>query len=196
MKDSVTTFLQIDLQSLFGTSNRNKKLDFEKIHEHFNSRETEYLTGACVYSIKSPDFDSSRFEAKIRVIGYDLKVKNLPRSQRVFKSMNLSPTVSHVLSIAIDCISRMDRFEKLILMSNNTSGFYDLCKYLKDCGKKVELWSFQENYDPILEPIVDRHFIDDDFCLQKTNISVFGANDGPDSFTFETDSTSTVEAYK
>jgi hypothetical protein len=195
VRDSVTTFLQIDLQSLFGTSNRNKKLDFEKIHEYFSSRETEYLTGSCVYSVKSPDFDSSRFEAKIRVIGYDLKVKNLPRSSpRTFKS--LTQPVSHVVSIAIDCVSRMDRFDKLILLSNNTSGFYDLCKFLRDNGKKVELWSFQENYDSVLEPIVDRHFIDDDFCLQKTNISVFGANDGPDSFNFDTDSTSTVEAYR
>jgi hypothetical protein len=176
-----TTFLQIDLQSLFGTNNRNKKLDFEKIREYFNSRETEYLIGSCVYSIKSPDFDSSKFEAKIRAIGFDLKVKNFHRTSHNFKS----PAVSHVVTMTIDCVRKMDIFDKYILLSNNTNGFYDLCKFLKDNNKKIELWSFQDNYDPILEPIVDRHFIDDDFCLQKTNISVFGANSGPNSFDFD-----------
>ena len=189
---SSATFLQIDLQSLFGPG--RKKIDFDKVWEHFNDRETEFLTGAIIYSIKSSDFDSSRFETKLRSIGYDLKVKSLPR---ISKRHYDAPTqhVSHVIPIAIDCVSRLDRFDKWILMSNNGE-FIDLCKYLKNVGKKIELWSFMDNYDPILEPYVDRmHFIEDNLCLQKPSISVFGANWGLEKFETLLDSTSIRRNY-
>lgn len=206
MKESISTFLQIDLQNLYAPKEDDrdyrgrekegrKKLDFEKIHEYFNDRETEYLTGACIYSVKSPEFDSSGFETKVKVLGFEMKSKNVSRSIKTIKnSYTSAPKVSYSVQIAIDCVSKMHRFDKLILMSNNTSGLYDLCKYLKDAGKKIELWCFNYNYDPILEPLVDRHFIDDDMCMQKPNITVFGANSGPDYFDFELDST-TAKAF-
>jgi len=215
VKESISTFLQIDLQNLYAPKEndkesssfrdtgrdyrdrekeRRKKLDFEKIYEYFNDRETEYLTGACIYSIKSPEFDSSNFETKIKVIGFEMKSKSISSPPKNFRnSYTPAPKISFAVQIAIDCISKMNRFEKLILMSNNTIGLYDLCKFLKDNGKKIELWCFNYNYDPILEPLVDRHFIDDDFCMQKPNISVFGANSGP--VDFELDSTATLRVF-
>jgi hypothetical protein len=184
-ESSSATFLQIDLQSLFGPG-RSKKMDFDKVWDYFNSRETEFLTGAIIYSIKSHDFDSSRFETKLRSIGYDLKVKSLPRITK----RRFSP-ISHIIPLTIDCISRLDRFDKWIFMSNNGE-FADLCKFLKGVGKKIELWSFMDDYDPILEPYADRmHFIDSNFCLQKPSISVFGANWGLEKFESLLDSTST-----
>jgi uncharacterized LabA/DUF88 family protein len=190
-ESSSATFLQIDLQSLFG-SGRSRKMDFDKVWDHFNSRETEFLTGALIYSIKSHDFDSSRFETKLRSIGFDLKVKSLPRPiKRKYNDYSSTVHVSHVIPLTIDCISRLDRFDKWILFSNNGE-FVDLCKHLKGLGKKIELWSFSENYDPILEPYADRmHFIDENFCLQKPSISVFGANWGLEKFDSMFDSTST-----
>lgn len=185
MRDSIATFLQIDLQSLFGTFNRNKKLDFEKIHNHFNSRETEFLTGSCIYTIKSPDFDATRFETKLRVIGYDIKVKNLVKPPKPYRgnyhiSQPQGASISHVMPITIDCVYRMNRFDKWIIITNNNQSFYDLAAFLKEQGKKIELWSFNYNYDSILESFAERHFITEDFCLQRSNVSVFGANSGPD----------------
>ena len=49
--ESTATLLQVDLQNLFLTVTHGQKLDFEKIWEHFNGRETEFLTGAIVYKI-------------------------------------------------------------------------------------------------------------------------------------------------
>lgn len=183
----LATFLQIDLQSLFGPLNR-KKMDFDKIWDHFNSRETEFLTGNLIYTIKNLDFDSTRFEQKLKSIGFDLKIKTLPRNAGRYRGENLTP-VNHNLTITIDCLSRMDRFDKVILMTNN-GVFGDLCKHLKDNGKKIELWSFSDNYDPSLELYADKlHFIDDSFCLQKPSISVFGANWGLEKFQSLLDST-------
>lgn len=160
-------------------------MDFDKIWDHFNSRETEFLTGAVIYSIKSHDFDSSRFETKLRAIGYDLKIKSLP------KITKRNTSISHSISLTIDCMSRLDRFDKWVLISNNGE-FADLCKYLKGIGKKIEVWSFLNDYDPVLESYADRmHFIDNNFCLQKPSISVFGANWGLEKFESLLDSSTT-----
>jgi hypothetical protein len=194
--DQSATFLQIDLQSLFGRG-RRKKMDFEKIWDNFNDRESEFLTGAVIYSIKSPDFDYSRFETKLRAVGYDLKVKSLPK-QKKFQNYGPSTHVSHIIPITIDCISKLDRFDKWIFMSNNGE-FVDLCKYLKEIGKKIELWSFMDNYDPVLEPYADKmHFIDDVFCMedQPPSISVFGANWGLDKIESIFDSTTSTSTRR
>lgn len=185
----LATFLQIDLQSLFGPLNR-KKMDFDKIWEHFNGRETEFLTGTFIYTIKNLDFDSTRFEQKLKSIGYDLRIKTLPRASGRYRGdNNTAAPINHNLNLTIDCMSHIDRFDKVILMTNN-GVFGDLCKFLKEKGKKIELWSFSDNYDPSLELYADKlHFIDDTFCMQKPSISVFGANWGLEKFHSLFDST-------
>ena len=188
----LATFLQIDLRSLFGPLNR-KKMDFDKVWEHFNSRETEFLTGTVIYLIRNLNFDSTRFEQKLKSLGYELKIKTLPTRNNRFKGeSHPAVQVNHNINITIDTLSRMDRFDKCILMTNDGI-FSDLCKYLKSKGKQIELWSFSENYDPSLELYADKmHFIDDEFCLQKPNISVFGANWGIEKFNKLFDSTGYV----
>jgi uncharacterized LabA/DUF88 family protein len=55
--------------------------------------------------------------------------------------------------------------------------FAELCRYLKKKGKKIEIWSFKECYNPQLEQFADRmHFIPDKFFLKKPRITVFGFN--------------------
>jgi len=193
--EQIATFLQVDLQSLFGRG-RRKKMDFEKIWENFNDRETEFLTEAFIYSIKSPDFNSSNFETKLKAIGYNLQVKSLP-DQNKFKNYRSNTRISHAIPITCDCISRLDRFDKWIFMSNNGE-FVDLCKFLKNAGKKIEIWSFLDNYDPALEPYADKmHFIDNSFCMddQPPNFSVFGANWGLEKMGAIFDSTSRAKDY-
>jgi hypothetical protein len=46
---------------------------------------------------------------------------------------------------------------------------------LKQKGKKIEIWSFKECYNSLLEPYADKiHFIDDAFFYKKPRINVFG----------------------
>jgi len=168
-----------------------KRLDFDTIWSHFKNRETEYLISGIVYTIKNMDrvdpnyYD--RFEKKIRSIGFDLKVKTLPKTLKRYNA-------SQAIPIAIDCISRADIFEKWILMTNNNSEFLDLCKYLKNIGKKIEIWSFKDNYDPILEPYADKmHFIEDSFCMKSGHgMFVFGINWGGDELLSSIEMDSTV----
>ena len=237
--DNLSTFLQIDLQSLFVMPQKDKKpyykdyrpikqtqkrefynrehlqeeksefynrevqprynfkndpapkrLDFEKIWNHFKNRETEYLISGIIYTIKNIDrVDPSyydRFETKLKSIGYELKVKTLPKTLKRYNA-------SQVVPITIDCVSRTDVFDKWILITNNNGEFLDICKYLKSIGKKIELWSFKDNYDPVLDPYADKlHFIEDDFCLKSDQeLFVFGINWGGDELlsSIEMDST-------
>jgi len=170
---TVTTFMQVDLQNLFFEArNKGQKIDFEKIWVYFNDRDTEFLTDAVVYMIRSEDFDSSKFESKLKSIGYNLKIKN---AIKTFKNNRpIYRQTNHDVAIAVDCLDRVSSFDKWILMSGD-GDFVDICRSLKQKGKKIEIWSFKECYNSLLEPYADKmHFIDDAFFYKKPKISVFG----------------------
>jgi hypothetical protein len=165
------------------------KIDFDKVWEHFNNRESESVNKAIIYTLRNPDTDSGRFETKLRQIGFDVSIKNLPKMRR--PKENPYKVVSNSIAITIDCLMSLNLFNKLILMTNH-GAFADLCKFVRTQGKTVELWCFKDNYDPILEQHADRLcFIDADFCLKK-NISVFGFNLGIGNMMDLTDSTNEI----
>jgi len=167
------TYLQIDLQNLFFEArNKGQKIDFEKVWHFFNDRETEILTAASIYMIRAEDFDGRKFEAKLETLGYDIRVKNV--TKHVKKEKIVYQNSNHDVNITIDCLDRINTFNKWILMSGD-GDFADLCKYLKQRKKKVEIWSFQECYNTALEMYADRvHFIDEQFFYKKPKIAVFG----------------------
>lgn len=167
------TFLQIDLQNLFeSTKDKKERIDFDKIWGHFHERETEFLTQAIVYMLRSPGFDSSKFEAKLVTLGYQVKAKNVPKLKVGMKS----PT--HDVLMTIDALDRINTYDKLILMSGD-GDFADLCRYLKDRGKQIEIWGFKENYDSALESYADRlQLFDEGFFYRKPRVTVFGFNWG------------------
>jgi len=169
------TLLQIDLQNLFFEArNQKKKIDLEKVLIHFKSRETEFLTKALVYMIRGDNFDSTKFEAKLKNIGYSIRVKNsykMIRDNRVFYRQ-----ANHDVNITLDCLDKIDTFDKWILMSGD-GDFINLCKYLKEKGKQVEIWSFKECLNRDVYKYVDEvNFIDKEFFLKIPKISVFGFN--------------------
>jgi len=171
----VSTFLQIDLQNLFYEArNRGQKVDLEKIWNHFNSRENEFLTEAVVYLIRSDDFDNSKFEVKLKSIGYRVCAKNSVKVVRDNKSFYKQ--TNHDVGIVVDCMDKIDSFKKWVLMSGD-GDFVDICKYLKRKEKKIEIWSFKESYNSALEQYADKVcFINEDFFYKKPKISVFGFN--------------------
>lgn len=167
------TFLQIDLQNLFyAAKERGHKIDLEKIWDHFKKRDSEFLTDAIIYMIRSKDFNSSRFEAKLKHIGYTLSIKE---SERVFRDRRtVYKHTNHDVLITIDCIEKLDMFQKWILMSGD-GDFTDLASFLKKKGKQVEVWSFEESHNSSIEPYADKmKFLNENFFLKEQNIDVFG----------------------
>lgn len=182
MKDEqATTYLQIDLQNLFfEAKNKGKKLDFDSIWHFFNGRDTEILTGASVYLVQGEDFDSTKFEKKLKTIGYDTRVKNIIKYEKWDKNLQVNRVIlqnsNHNVSISIDCLDKINTYNKWILMSGD-GDFADLCKYLKQKGKKIEIWSFRESYSSTLEMYADKiHFIDNRFYYKKPKVKIFGIN--------------------
>lgn len=169
---TTTTFLQIDLQSIFfEAKNRGQKIDFEKIWESFNSRETEFLTKAIIYTVEGEVFYNTKFNAKLISIGYEVKLKS------PLKNIN---DTNHSINITLDCLENIDIFDKWILMTNN-GNFSDLCKYLKNKDKKTEIWCFKKCFNSSMEMYTDKaNFLDNhDFFYKKPQIDVFGFNWGP-----------------
>lgn len=191
--NDLATFMQVDLQNLFYGArsyeqkleniNRDKrsgqapvkvKIDFEKIWIYFNDRNSEFLTDAIVYLIKGEEFDSNKFETKIKSIGYKTKSKTL---MKIVKNKDVFfQQTNNTVGITVDCVSRINTFDKWILMSGN-GDFVDLCKYLHQKKKKIEIWSFKECFSSTLEPYADKvHFISKDFLYKSPIVSVFGFN--------------------
>ena len=190
----LATFMQVDLQNLFygarscekkieedirtrkiqGSGPVKIKIDFEKIWTYFNDRNAEFLTDAIVYLIKGEDFDSNKFETKIKSLGYKTKSKTLVKV--VKKGETFFQQTNNTVAITVDCMSKINTFDKWILMSGN-GDFADLCRYLRQKRKKIEIWSFKECFSSTLEPYADKiHFISDDFLYKSPNVSVFGFN--------------------
>jgi len=168
------SFMQIDLQNLFyAARNKGQRIDFEKIWAHFHQRETEVLTDAKIYMIRGPEFDSSKFEKKLQSVGYNLCIKNAVRVSRAGRRP-FYIQANHDVQIAVDCMDKIQIFDKWILMSGD-GDFAALCKYLKERNKKIEIWGFKECHNVALEPYADRvHFIEDEFFFKKPSITVFG----------------------
>lgn len=172
------TFLQIDFQNLFfEAKNQNEKVDFEKVLKFFNERETEFLTDAIIYMTKVKDFDIENLEKKLISLGYNLRVKE---AQKIKKDGQVHyRRVNHDILLTIDCIDKLNMFEKWIFMSGD-GDFVELLKYIKQKGKKIELWSFKSSYNITLEPYADKvYFIDKRFFYRKPKIQVFGPNWAP-----------------
>jgi len=185
---STTTFLQIDLQNLFyAAKSKGNRIDYEKVWDYFHGRESEFLTDSVIYMIRNPDINSEKFESKLKAIGYRLEVKNTYRHLASPLKCNRCNNVikeakyyyhqsNHDVSISVDCMSKLPMFDKLILMSGDGDFSY-LCKFLKDNGKQVEIWSFKESFNPLLSVHADRvNYIGKDFFFRKPNLSVFGIN--------------------
>lgn len=168
--NDTATLLQVNLQNLFfDARDRGQKIDFEKIWQHFTSREAEFLTEALAYTTKSDNFDSQKFEIKLQNIGYTIKFKDIKPGYKL---------PNHNVSITLDCMDRIDRFNKWIIISGDDD-LSVLAKYLRSKGKKVEVWGFKESGNS-LEGYADKiHFIDEDFYYNKPRISVFGINYPP-----------------
>jgi len=176
-KQATSTFVQVDLQNLFyGSRGKGQRLDFEKVWDHFYDRENEFLIGATVYMIRSPAFDSSKFEMKLQRIGFKTVVRSVPSQEyQTYQAPTMHP-VNHAVSITVDCLDKLDAFDRWVLMSGDGE-FAPLCKYVRSKGKTVEVWGFQENHDPALDPHVNRvRYIGNAFFYRKPQISVFGFN--------------------
>ena len=93
------------------------------------------------------------------------------RDNRVFYRQT-----NHDVNITIDCLDKLDTYDKWILMSGD-GDFIELCKYLRKRGKQVEIWSFKECLNKDIDRYADKiSYIDKEFFLKIPKISVFGFN--------------------
>jgi len=172
---TTSTLLQIDLQNIFyAARNKGKRIDFEKVWNYFNSREAEFLTSALVYMIRSPAFDSKGFENKLKTLGYGLKIRTAVKTGPKGKETYIRSDQD--MPIVIDCLNKINSFDKLILMSGD-GDFSFLCEDLRNKNKQVEIWSFKESFNPILQTCADKiYFIEESFFFKPPRVKEFGIN--------------------
>jgi uncharacterized LabA/DUF88 family protein len=137
----VKTLIQLDVQNLFlSAKNLGKKIDFYKIKEHFHGRDEE-IVDMVAYTARSnePSSKGHNFENLLKALGYTLspKIAQLvikPDGRKFYKGTDQD------MSICVDCMKRINEFDKWVLMSGD-GDFIDLCVHLKKHNKIVEIWS-------------------------------------------------------
>jgi uncharacterized LabA/DUF88 family protein len=127
--------------------------------------------------IRGNNFDSSKFETRLKNLGYTIKVKNsyrIVRDEKIYYRQ-----ANHDVNITLDCLDKIDSYDKWILMSGD-GDFISLCEYLKKKGKKIEIWSFKECLNRDVHMYADEiNFIDDKFFLVEPKVFGFNRNWGP-----------------
>jgi len=161
------TFIQLDVQNLFfSAKDINRRIDFLRIRDFLKENEEDILD-MVAYIIRSPDANSDRFEALLSSLGYELNIKQAhigkdSEGKRIYKGTDQD------IAICIDCMRNIDKFDKWVLMSGD-GDFLDLCKYLKEKGKYVEVWSlpglsFNKKFCDYVDLI---RFLDNKFFFNK-----------------------------
>lgn len=159
------TFVQLDVQNLFfSAKDKQKRIDFLKIKEYFN-KSGDDIVGMYAYIIRTPDAQSDKFEQFLKNLKYKLIIKKAYKHIDYYNNKGVTYTgTDQDIAICIDCMRMIDKFDKWVLMSGD-GDFIDLCKYLKDMGKTVDVWSvkgssFNKRFCNYVDTI---HFLNDDF---------------------------------
>jgi uncharacterized LabA/DUF88 family protein len=132
-------YIQLDVQNLFfAAKDINRRLDFRKIKKYFDDSQDEVVE-VKAYTVTTPDNNSEKFENLLKTLNYGLNCKKASVTYDKDGEPRYHDT-DQDMSICVDCMANIDKFDKLVLMSGD-GDFIDLIKYLKSKGKKVEVWS-------------------------------------------------------
>lgn len=157
------TYIQIDVQNLFfSAKDQQKRIDFLKLAKHFKATEPEIID-MCAYIIRTPDAESKKFENFLHSLGYSLAIKKANKGTKPNGDVCYTGT-DQDMAIAVDCMKQINKFDKWVLMSGD-GDFIDLCKYLKEQGKTVDVWSvkgasFNKKFCDYVDTI---HFLNESF---------------------------------
>jgi uncharacterized LabA/DUF88 family protein len=158
------TLIQLDVQNLFfSAKDMEKRIDFLKIKEYFYGLGDD-IVGMIAYIVRSNEIGKSyKFENFLKSIGYTLNIKTAivtfkPGGERLYKGTDQD------MSICVDCMHKINDFDKWILMSGD-GDFIDLVKHLKEHKKTVEVWSlpgvsFNKRFCDYVDSI---HFLNENF---------------------------------
>ena len=160
-------FIQLDVQNLFfSAKDINKRIDFKKIKKNFEESEDE-IYSIKAYTVKTPEINSEKFENLLKMLNYDLNSKKASVTYDKEGVRHFHNT-DQDMAICIDCMESIDKFDKWVLMSGD-GDFIDLIKYLKEKGKKVEVWTLPgKSFNKRICDYVDAvKFLSDEFFFDK-----------------------------
>jgi uncharacterized LabA/DUF88 family protein len=142
----------IDTNNLYHSAKNlfNKKVNFKNfLREALRKRK---LVRAIAYVITTKTKEEKSFLEALEKIGIETKKKELLEYPGGVKKANWD------VGIAVDAI-KISPFVDVIVLGSGDGDFVDLCEYLKNHGKKVEIVSFGSTTSSKLKQIAD-YFLD------------------------------------
>jgi uncharacterized LabA/DUF88 family protein len=142
----------IDTNNLYHCARNlfNKKINFKNfIREALSKRK---LVRAIAYVITTKTKEEKNFLEALEKIGIETKKKELLEYPGGIKKANWD------VGIAVDVI-KISPFVDVIVLGSGDGDFVDLCEYLKNHGKRVEIISFASTTSSKLKQVAD-YFLD------------------------------------
>jgi uncharacterized LabA/DUF88 family protein len=150
----------LDIQNLYYSARDefNRKVNFEEVlHRVVNGR---VLIRAIAYLVKLKGVEQKNFINTLRLIGYQVRVKEPKIFRRITEDGQIETTIKADwdMGIAMDAIAISEKIDVAILVSGD-GDFTDLVRYLHTKGVKVEIAAFKQTAARELVDVADE-FID------------------------------------
>ena len=142
----------IDTNNLYHSAKNlfNKKVNFKNfIKEALKKRK---LVRAIAYCVTTKTKEEKNFLEALERMGIEIRKKELLEYPGGIKKANWD------VGIAVDAI-KISPFVDVIVLGSGDGDFVDLCEYLKNHGKRVEIVSFSSTTSTKLRQIAD-YFLD------------------------------------
>lgn len=116
------------------------------------------IINSTAYVVASPNHDQTNFVNTLRMLGFNIKKRNLHYDPEKKNAQNTNWDVG----ITADALSQKDSYDTFILVSGDGDFIY-MVEPLKDMGKEVYVLSFEKSLNRALGNSADKtYYLDDD----------------------------------
>lgn len=133
----------------------NYRVDYKKLLDYVaDIAEEENSTVNCTaYMIASPNHDQTNFVNTLRMLGFNIKKRNLHYDPEKRHAQNTNWDVG----ITADALFHNDNYDSFVLVSGDGDFIY-LLDPLKDLGKEVVVVSFEKSLNKAVSQVADEVF--------------------------------------
>lgn len=151
--------IAVDLQQIFYyVKSQKKRIDFEKLYK----RLTENLNSPIVisYITTSPHTESSYLIDTLKNIGFQVLAKEQKKDKRQLKYITRS------VGITLHVCNEIDNYDEITLVTLD-SCLGELCEFIKDSGKSVNIWTFKQFESEFLDKADNVYILSEDLYVTK-----------------------------
>tara|TARA_R100001082_G_scaffold109988_1_gene88523 strand:- start:8085 stop:8648 length:564 start_codon:yes stop_codon:yes gene_type:complete len=149
----------VDIQNLWYSCRYaygpNYRVDYKKLLDYVAdiAEEKDSVVNCTAYMIASPNHDQTNFVNTLRMLGFNIKKRNLHYDSDKRHAQNTNWDVG----ITADALFHNESYDSFVLVSGDGDFIY-LLDPLKDLGKEVVVVSFERSLNKAVSQVADEVF--------------------------------------